>query len=230
MKNLLIFIFLLCISTLQAQPDYAGFDQLLRQHVSAEGKVDYKLLKKHKTQLDSVVRDFQAVTPSTEWAKDAQLAFWINAYNLFTLKLITDNYPVKSIMDLDAGKTWAVKRITIGGKKYALDQIENQIIRPQFKDARIHFALNCAAKSCPPLHNEAFTESNVQTLLDQRTRQFILSAENQLSPQSIKVSKIFEWYIKDFGDLTTFLNSYSTIVIEKNARVIYADYNWKLNN
>ncbi|MBK8705831.1 MAG: DUF547 domain-containing protein [Saprospiraceae bacterium] len=109
------------------------------------------------------------------------MAFWINVYNVFTIKLIADNYPLKSIMNLDGGKTWDVERIKIGGELYSLNQIENEIIRPQFKDPRIHFALNCAAKSCPPLYDKAYLPSQLDQQLDERTRSFVNSTNNELS-------------------------------------------------
>lgn len=212
-----------------AQPDYTDYDRLLRRHVSKQGAVNYALLKTNKASLDSVARAFQAAPPQTSWPQNQQLAYWLNAYNLFTLKLMVENYPTTSIMNLDGGKTWDVKRIDIGGKKYSLNDIENNVIRPQFKDARIHFALNCAAKSCPPLHNEAFTAKNVQKLLENRTRAFVRSSAMNLSEKEVKISKIFEWYATDFGDLVAFLNRYSNVKIAPDAKILYQEYDWKLN-
>ena len=229
MKHLL---FLVCFFTAQlawAQPDYSVYEQLLRRHVSAQGAVNYALLKTNKSSLDSAVQILQAAPPQKSWSRNEQLAYWLNAYNLFTLKLIVDNYPTSSITNLDGGKTWDVKRIAIGGKKYSLNDIENNIIRPQFKDARSHFALNCAAKSCPPLHNEAFTAANVQDLLEKRTRAFIRSSAMRLSPNEVKISKIFEWYAADFGAIIPFLNRYAKVKIAPNASIQYLEYDWKLN-
>ena len=87
-----------------------------------------------------------------------KMAYWINVYNAFTIKMIVDNYPVSSITKLHGGKPWDVKWIELGEKKYSLNEIEHNILRPQFKDARIHFAVNCAAQSCPPILNKAWTE------------------------------------------------------------------------
>ena len=153
----------------------------------------------------------------------------MNAYNVFTLKLVVDNYPLKRITDLDGGKTWDVRRIEIGGKKYSLNDIENVILRPRFKDARIHFGINCAAKSCPPLLNQAFSAENVQSLLTVRTRKFIRSSANELAENQVTVSKIFDWYAADFGDLPTFLNRYSKVKIAAAATVLFKEYDWSLN-
>lgn len=226
MKYLAI-LFVFATSTLIAQPSYKNYDAFLKKYVNKSGNVSYKKIK--KSELESVVKEFQAATPQKTWSKNEQLAYWLNAYNLFTIKLITDKYPVRKITDLDNGKPWDVKRIELAGQKYSLNQIENDIIRPTFKDARIHFAINCAAASCPPLLNTAFTASNVQTLLEQRTKFFVTSKSNTLAENKVKISKIFDWYKADFGDVLVFLNKYSTVKIAKNASVEYVDYDWNLN-
>jgi Protein of unknown function, DUF547 len=205
-------------------------NDLLLKYVSSTGKVNYKELKTSKAEIEEVAKAFQDNPPQESWSKDEKLAYWLNVYNLFTLKLIVDNYPISSITKLDNGKPWDVKRIDIDGKKYSLNDIENVIIRPKFKDARIHFGINCAAKSCPPLHNEAFSAENVQTLLTQRTRKFIRSSSNKLTENSAEISKIFDWYSADFGDIVAFLNKYATVKVAKGAKISYADYNWDLNS
>jgi hypothetical protein len=225
----LITIALLAPIWLFAQPNYALYDSLLQKYVSNNGNVKYKALQAERAILDSVVAQFQAIAPQKEWSKNERLAYWINAYNLFTVQLIVNNYPVKKITNLDGGKTWDIKRIEIDGKKYSLNQIENEILRPQFKDARIHFAINCAAESCPPLHNRAFTAENVQSLLDKRTRKFIRSSANTLTESNIKISKIFDWYSSDFGDIVTFLNKYAAVKIKTDAKVEYKEYIWNIN-
>jgi hypothetical protein len=228
MKYLAI-LFVLATNVLLAQPNYDTYNAFLQKNVSASGAVNYKNIKKNKADLEKIVALFAAKIPDKTWAKNEQLTYWLNAYNLFTIKLIADNYPVKKITDLDNGKPWDVKRIELGGQKYSLNQIENDIIRPTFKDARIHFAINCAAKSCPPLLNKAFTAANVQLLLEQRTKSFVTSKANVLAENSVKVSKIFDWYKADFGDLNVFLAKYATVKIAKNAAITYADYDWNLN-
>lgn len=228
MRHLLFALFFTPFAA-QAQPNYTAYGNLLGKYVSNEGKVNYKGLKADTALLSQVVREFAAQTPAASWPKNERLAFWINAYNFYTLKLIADNYPVKSIMELDKGKTWDVKRIQIGGAVYSLNQIEHEIIRPQFKDARIHFAVNCAAKSCPPLLNKPYLPTTVRKQLEQRTRAFVQSKHNEITAQSIRISKIFEWYKDDFGGVIDFLNRYALTKIKPDARVQYLEYDWGLN-
>ncbi|MBL7793320.1 MAG: DUF547 domain-containing protein [Saprospiraceae bacterium] len=223
---------LLCHAAVAAysQPNYQAYNALLANYVSKTGEVNYKALKTNPAALIRAIDSFAKQTPSSKWSKNEQLAFWINAYNVFTIKLITDNYPLKSIMELDGGKTWDVKRIKIGGELYSLNQIENEIIRPQFKDARIHFALNCAAKSCPPLYDKAYLPSQLEQQLDERTRSFVRSTNNELSEKTVKISKIFDWYKADFGDLIVFLNKYADVKISPQAKITYAEYDWTVNS
>ena len=205
------------------------FNNLLQKHVTSAGSVNYSGLKQDEKSLNRYLNELSKNIPDNSSSRNGTLAYWINAYNAFTLKLILDNYPLKSITDLNKGKPWDVKWIALGNKKYSLNNIENDIIRSVYKDARIHFALNCAAISCPPLLNKAFTSNNIEELLYTQTRNFINSQANDLSLTKIKVSKVFEWYKKDFGDVTTFINKYSKTKINSNALISYKDYNWNLN-
>lgn len=212
-----------------AGSNHQAFQSLLQKYVTAAGKVNYKGLKKDRAALETYLKELNKAVPDKTWSTNASMAYWINAYNAFTIKLIVDNYPVSSITKLHGGKPWDVKWIELGGKKYSLNNIENDIIRPQYKDARIHFAINCAAVSCPPLANTAFTEANINALLTTRTSAFINSSSNEISAASIKVSKIFEWYKTDFGNLTDFINKYSKSKVNSTATITYNDYNWDLN-
>lgn len=227
-----IFIFLLWSigQTSEAQPDYKSWDTFLKKYVSATGDVDYKSIKSNKKELDAITKIFTATSVLPSWSKNDQLAFWINAYNVFTIDLIINNYPLKSIQGLDGGKPWDVKRINIGGKKYSLNNIENDIIRPQFKDARIHFAVNCAAKSCPPILNGAFFGKTIDTQLDEVTKKFINNKKYQtITSSNLTLSKIFDWYGADFGNIVTFINKYSNVKVNKSATIAYKDYDWALN-
>lgn len=209
---------------------HAAWDSLLQKYVSATGQVNYKALKADPTGLQAYCRLLAENTPREAWSRAEKLAYWINAYNAFTLKLIVDNYPTASILRFDGGKTWDVKRITLGGKKYSLNQIENEIIRPQFKEPRIHFALNCAAKSCPPLYNRAYTAENLEAALESRAKQFINNASyNNLSAGKAEVSKIFDWYGADFGDLKKYLSRYANTPVRATATVSFKEYDWDLN-
>jgi hypothetical protein len=213
-----------------AQPSHDAWNTLLQKYVTTSGKVNYKMLKADQTALNAYLNTLAAETPQSTWSRAEKMAYWINAYNAFTVKLIIDHYPLTKITNLDGGKPWDVKRIDLGGKKYSLNQIENEIIRPQFKDARIHFALNCAAKSCPPLYNRAFTAANLEKALTERTRRFLADPNaNTLGVERVSVSKIFEWYAADFGKLPEFLSKYSNVAVQGNAAVDYREYDWRLN-
>lgn len=209
---------------------HKAWDKLLQQYVSADGKVNYKGFQQSKEKLNNYL-DYLANNPVQEnWSKAEKMAYWINAYNAFTIKLIVENYPVNSITKLDNGNPWDVKWIQLGDKTYSLNNIENDILRPEFKDPRIHFAINCAAQSCPPLLNRAWTADNLNETLDQRAKAFINNpAYNKISKDAVQISKIFEWYAADFNNVIHFLNQYATTKISPNATVKYLTYNWDLN-
>ncbi|MBC7883982.1 MAG: DUF547 domain-containing protein [Saprospiraceae bacterium] len=195
------------------------------------GDVNYASIKSNIGELNKIVSIFEQSKPTKNWSKNDQLAFWINAYNVFTIKLITDNYPLKSIQNLAGGKTWDIKRIKINGTIYSLNDIENDIIRSRFKDARIHFALNCAAVSCPPLFNEAYRAEQLDSQLESQTKKFINNPKYQkLTSLKVTLSKIFDWYALDFGIKIDFLNKYSKIKIEYGATTVYNEYDWSLND
>lgn len=211
-------------------PNHSSFDALLQKAVSSSGKVNYRTIKSNISDLDAYIAQLAVQVPDGSWSRNNAMAYWINAYNAFTLKLVTDNYPISSIKDLHGGNPWGVKWIKLAGKSYSLDQIENQILRPRYKDARIHFAVNCAAKSCPPLHNSAFTEGNLNSKLERLTRNFINNSSfNTISTNNLRVSQIFNWYAQDFGTLTDFINRYTDTEINSDASVDYKEYNWSLN-
>lgn len=233
-KNALFLIvgsLFVCLNLLaQSAPSHAGLDSLLQKYVSETGKVNYKGLKDSKDALYAYCQLLSDNPVQDAWSREEKMAYWINAYNAFTLRLIADHYPTPSIMRFDGGKTWDVKRIAIGGKKYSLNDIENDILRPQFKDPRIHFAINCAAKSCPPLRNRAYTAENLDSTLEARTRAFINDPQyNTLTASKASVSKIFEWYAADFGDLKNYLNRYADTQLKPSATVVFLEYDWALN-
>ncbi len=230
MKKVIVFLtFLLTSSWAFSQANHASFDALLKKHVSATGKVNYKTFKEDKAALETYIKSLSDNLPAESLAKADKMAYWINAYNALTIKLILDSYPLSSITKLDNGKTWDVKRFKLGAKTYSLNDIENDILRPM-GDARIHFAINCAAKSCPALLNEAFTGKNLQALLETRTKRFVNDPKaNILKGKDIKVSKIFDWYGKDFYSVADFVNRYATSKIPKDAKLGYTEYDWSLN-
>lgn len=206
------------------------WDEVLRKYVSSSGKVNYKGLKANRAQLDAYIDLLTQNGIQSNWSRNEKMAYWINAYNAYTVKLIVDNYPLSSITKLHGGSPWKVKLVTLGGKQYSLDQIENEILRPQYKDARIHFAVNCAAKSCPPLLNKAWTAGNLNRNFEQQAKLFVNNNKfNVISADQVQISKIFEWYAVDFGNIVEYLNKYSNTKINPKAKVTYKEYDWKLN-
>lgn len=211
-------------------PDHSNWNALLSTYVSATGNVNYKGLSGKISELDAYLSWLASNAPGASDKSQKAKAYWINAYNAFTVKLILDNYPIASITDIAGGKPWDKKWIKLGNKTYSLNDIEHGIIRPVWKDARIHFAVNCAAKSCPPLVNKAYTSDNIDGLLEKATKSFINNQNyNTIGAGQTKLSKIFEWYNEDFGDLITYINRYSSTKVKPNAQVGFIDYNWALN-
>ncbi len=208
---------------------HTSWDELLRKHVSSSGKVNYKGIKGEQSKFEDYLKDLAANPVKSDWSRGKKMAYWINAYNAYTIKLIIDNYPVASITKLNGGKPWDRKWIKLGTDTYSLNDIENNILRPQFKDARIHFAVNCAAKSCPPVLNRAWTAANLNSNFEKQTKAFINGSLNEISAKKVKLSKIFDWYGEDFGDLISFLNKYSTEPIDNNAKIEFVEYDWALN-
>ncbi len=227
----LLILFASGLSAAAQAPSHQAWNAQLQQFVSATGSVNYQGWKAQQAGLESYLATLSQAKPSTAWSANERLAFWINAYNAFTVKLILDNYPLQSINSLN--QPWDRKFITIGGKVYSLNDIEHTILRKEFKEPRIHFAVNCASVSCPPLLNQAFTAANVQTLLEQQTKKFLRDSRfNQLGANQVGLSKIFDWYGSDFlqdGSLIPFLNRYAPQPIAANAQVRFLDYNWNLN-
>jgi Protein of unknown function, DUF547 len=206
-----------------------AFDVILKKYVSTSGKVNYKDLKENKADLEAYTKALSDNPPAEKAPKAERFAYWINAYNAFTLKMIADNYPLSSVTKLDGGKPWDVKRITIGGKKYSLNDIENNVLRPM-GDARIHFAINCAAKSCPPIHNVAFTAANLNSVLESRAKRFINDTKaNSLKDSELKISKIFDWYGKDFDKIPEFINRFAITKVKTDAKIGFMEYDWSLN-
>lgn len=212
------------------------WDDLLKKHISSSGKVNYEGFVKDKDELLKYIKELQSFHKDvSSWGKNKRLAYWINIYNAVTVKLITDNYPLKSIQDLNGGKAWDLKLIDLGGVSYTLNVIENKIIRPKYNEPRIHFAVNCAAKSCPKIMNRAWTEDNIQRYLEKQTKSFVANTtENKISANKVELSKIFDWYKVDFGGdntkLIEFINKYSDVKVNEKATVTFKEYDWELNN
>ncbi len=208
--------------------DHKRWDNLLKKYVLDDGDVDYKGFLKEKVKLDRYLGYLSENPPQKSWSIEEQLAYYINTYNANTIMLILNNYPVKSIKDID--RPWTKARIKIGDEMISLGGIENSILR-KMNEQRIHFAINCASFSCPKLLNEAYTAVNLEKQLQKVTTGFINSEKNESSKDHLKISKIFDWYKKDFlnGDLITYINKYSNVKVDLDAKVSFMDYDWRLN-
>ena len=205
------------------------FTKFLSNYVNSTGEVDYVGISKDKD-LDKYLIQLSDNTPAQSWTQDQKRAYWINAYNAFTIKKIVINYPIKSLQDLDGGKTWDVKWISLGGKMYSLNNIEYDIIKPLFMDATVHFVLCNGAKSSPPLYNKAYLAGQLSEQLDARTILFINNSKfNQIEQEYATISKIFEWKKSNFVDLIAFINKYSHTKIKAGIKFNFRDFDWRLN-
>lgn len=237
MNTLRITFFLLAFSvfsiTIKAQEsfDHSIWDRALLLNTTTNGKVNYDGFMKDSSLLYSYFAKLSENPPKETWSINEKLAYWINAYNAYTIKLIIDSYPIKSIKDIDS--PWKKEFFKIDGEWYSLNDLEHKILR-KLNDPRIHFAINCASFSCPIVWNKAFTGDNVGEALETLTKKFINDPlRNKITKDEVKVSKIFLWYKKDFkvdgGNVVDFINKYSDIKIDEQSKKGYMDYDWSLN-
>ncbi len=222
-----------------ATVDNTIYGRLLQAHV-VDGKVDYAGFNRDEADLDGYLAQLEKVNPE-RLDRAEQMAFYINAYNAWTIKLILSHYPgVKSIKDLGSlfQSPWKKKFVKINGKTTTLDHIEHGILRPIFKDPRVHFAVNCASKSCPPLQDKPFTGADLDRQLEAATIHFINDPQsNFIKGDKLYVSRIFKWFGEDFGgDIRGFFRTYARGDLAKkmaaagdNLEVRYLDYDWSLN-
>lgn len=210
--------------------NHNSWNILLQKHVSGIGNVNYKNFKTDRKELLNYLSSLGDTMPNDNWTKEDKLAYWINAYNAMTIDLILQNYPIKSIKDIK--DPWGQRLWKLGNKWYNLNDIEHEILR-KMDEPRIHFAIVCASYSCPKLQNKAFYAENLKEQLTNATKEFLSDSErNEISENDLKLSKIFQWFTKDFkqnGSLIDFLNTYSEIQISEKAKISYKDYNWDLN-
>ncbi len=210
-------VFLLVLTMTQALSaketfDHSLYDKVLHKYVD-QGRVDYESLKKERRDLDLYItslgdfdkKDYDALNHSEK------IAFWINAYNAITLKVIIDHYPItrsgiaglafppSSIRQIPGAWTKIAHRVV--GENVTLNKIEHEILRKEFKEPRIHMALVCAAKGCPPLRNEAYTGSRLDAQLDDQAKTFLANSEKFRIDRAsglVNLSPIFDWFGGDF--------------------------------
>jgi len=220
--------------------DHRLYAELLKEHVQDKA-VNYNGFKNEEAKLDQYLQVLER-TNSKSLVRNEQFAFYVNAYNAWTIKLILTGYPgVKSIKDLGSflKSPWKKRICRIDGDTFTLDDIEHGILRPRFKDPRIHFAVNCASKGCPPLRSEPYRGVDLDRQLDEMTSAFINDPKmNYLDGHTLYASSIFKWFREDFNkDIPGFFLKYAKGNLERRLeankdRIIvkYLDYDWSLND
>ena len=210
----------------------AEYARLLKKYVAGGGVkyAEWKASAEDVKALQGVTDAVAAAPASTEKSKE-QLAFHLNAYNAWILHEAVAKYPVKSVKDT-LGTFFLTNRITVAGTKMSFNKLEKDIIRPRFAEPRVHFALNCASRSCPPLRNEPYDAAKLDAQLDEQARIYVNSPSGvQPEGDGAALSKIFDWYKEDFGGeaaVAAFLKKYRSGKADFK-KITYQDYDWSLN-
>ncbi len=231
--------------------DYTAYARLLAAHVrpgTVDGiqlaLVDYQAVKADPA-YQRALADLAAARPETFATRAERFAFWINAYNLLTIKAVIDQYPTRSIRD---GGTllrpiWKKKVGVAGGRELALDDIEHGILRPEFKDPRVHVAIVCASLSCPDLRREPYDPARLDAQLDDQARRFLGNPTKGVrlgpDPRTARVSSIFKWFREDFapaGGVVAFIRAKADPALAArlgglaDGDLSFLDYDWSLND
>ena len=227
--------------------DHSAWDKLLSQNVVLQdGKPNAfryeKFSDAHYSILDDYIEFLENLTISSH-NRDEQLAYWINLYNAVTVDQILSSYPLKSIRDLSSGffkpGPWATKLLTIEGQEVSLDDIEHRILRPIWKDPRLHYAVNCASLGCPDLARRAFTAENASQLMDENAIAFINHPRGvKINGDRLQISSIYDWFSEDFGNndqeiidhLRGFANPSLSEKLGKFTTFSTQRYDWSLND
>ena len=198
-------------STFTSTIDHSVWTQFLSTHVMSSddriNRIDYgSVVLEDRARLDAYVEQLTQ-TPISDFSRVEQRAFWINLYNALTVKLVFDHYPVESILDISISPGWLSfgpwdkTLITVEGEELSLNDIEHRILRPIWRDPRVHYAVNCASYGCPNLRTVAFTSLNTEQLLEQAAREYVNDPRAaEFVDGRLIVSSIYEWFKEDFGD------------------------------
>lgn len=227
---------------------HAAWTAVLAEHVHGD-RFDYAAVKEDHAGIDAYLLQLRAVTKADldAFTKEQRFAFWINAYNAWTIHKIVSKYPLESIRDLDRSfglksvfdeEFIPMRALHPEGKDddLSLNDIEHGVLRPVFEDARVHAAVNCASFSCPPLRAEAFTEKELDRQLTQQMRAFVADvARNRFDDAgTARVSEIFKWFSEDFerdaGSVREYLVRFGAPETVRDAKLRYLDYDWDLND
>jgi len=228
-------------------PDVAVYERVLQEHVTGNGRVRYGALRARIEPLSRFAGQMEAVSPHSHPrlfpSRESKLAYWINAYNALVLWAFAREYPEKRERLgglIGRGLFFYKKTFTVGGRKLTLAAIENDIIREEFNEPRIHFALVCASVGCPWLAREAYTAENLERLLEAETRRFLGQVRNVRIDRAARVvhlSKLFDWYGADFGaakeDRLEFVARYRADgdqLLSGEWKIRYFSYDWSPND
>lgn len=218
--------------------DHSKFDALLGEYVNSQGRVAYEAWhddEEDMKALDAYLATVADANPG-EYSKDAQLAFYLNAYNAHVIDELLDRWPVKNPLKVD-GFFKKIKH-DVAGKKMTLDELEHGLIRKKFAEPRIHFVLNCAARSCPKLRVDALTAANLESTLATATREFVPAA-TKLEDGKIVTSQLFNWFAEDFekaeGSVAKYLAKYESGKARKaleggDVEIEFSEYDWTINS
>ena len=229
MKKILLLLLVITANGFSQVIDFSEYDTFLKKHVSSKGVVDYDRIIKDMKDINVIAYNFSKISPNKSWTEAEVKTYWINVYNVNIMKLLAENYPIKSINYIR--EPFKVKFIDFDGEKISLDYIENDILRA-LEDPRIHFALYSTAISSPVLKGTAYYANSIDYDLDVATSNYINDAtKNTLGTATSQLSKIFEWYFTDFiGPITIvqFINKYSNTKINDNTKLTFSEFDWNL--
>jgi len=231
--NILIFTFLFIGINQAQQIDETFFNEVnsfLEKNVK-NGLVDYRQASTDES-LMLLIQKIQKVDLSSA-SDNTKKAFYINAYNLYVINLVSYYYPTKSPMDISG--FFDNKRIKVAGQELTLNQLEKSKLLKPYKDPRFHFVLVCGAMGCPPITNFAYTPGNLEAQLDQQTRKATNDPSFiKVNNNKVELSQIFKWYIDDFGGnkdaSIEFINNYRKAPLSSSADIGYYQYDWALND
>jgi hypothetical protein len=224
-----------CAATSQAQNWTETYNRLLGKYVTSGG-VKYAEWKSNAADLQAIqaVVDGIAKENVSAMEKRQQLAFYINAYNAWILHEALGKYPTKSVKDA-LFTFFTGKRIKVAGQDTSFNALEKETIRSKFSEPRVHFALNCASRSCPPLNREAFSAGKLEEQFEKLAKGYVNSERGvkySAESKTAQLSKIFDWYKDDFkgeGGPLAFINKRRATTIPNDAKISYQDYDWGLN-
>jgi hypothetical protein len=233
-------------------PDYEAWTQLLKRHYDPDKGMNYRALKAQDGKALADLRQRLAAVDAAALAPNDRLAYWINVYNVNVVSVVVDHYPVKSIRDISTDpiirlNVFKKDSVPVKGGAISLNDVENAKIREAFKDPRIHFAINCAAVSCPPIRSEAFVGARVGEQLDDQARKFLNDPRRGVQIESkgadgivIHVTKVMDWFAGDFekwGGQVAFIRKYAAPDKQRQidgakgkVKLDFYSYDWTLND